>query len=202
MFEIASQSLDPVSLSEELRSDQAGARVVFEGIVRDHNEGRSVSSLEYEVYRGLAVSEGKVILAEARERFDLLNATAVHREGHLQIGDIAVWVGVISAHRDAAYKASRYIIDEIKRRLPIWKKEHYRDGEATWVNCQGCSSTQPKHFESTYYSRQRHLPGIADGGQKKLAEARVLVIGAGGLGVPVLTYLTAAGVGHITVCDK
>ena len=74
-------------------------------------------------------------MAEAREKFSLLSTTAVHRVGHLQIGDMAVWVGVAAAHRGPAFDACRFIIDELKARAPIWKKEHYVAGASSWINC-------------------------------------------------------------------
>jgi molybdopterin synthase catalytic subunit len=109
--------------------------VTFEGWVRNRNEGQPVLSLEYEAYALLAVTEGERILAEARERFALSGAAGVHRVGHLQLGELAVWVGVTAEHRGAAFDACRYIIDEAKSRLPIWKKEHYASGTTAWINC-------------------------------------------------------------------
>ena len=127
-----------ISVSEEagaLNHPQAGACASFEGWVRNHNEGQAVASLEYEAYAALAETEGNRILAEAKDKFDLLAAEAVHRVGHLQIGDMAVWVGVASAHRGPAFEACRFIIDELKARVPIWKKEHYVAGASAWINC-------------------------------------------------------------------
>jgi molybdopterin synthase catalytic subunit len=117
---------------EDLR---AGACVTFEGRVRNHNEGRAVQALEYEAYVELGVAEGERILAEARARFEVLGIVAVHRTGALALGDLAVWVGVAAAHRGAAFDACRYVIDEVKARVPIWKKEHYVEGESAWINC-------------------------------------------------------------------
>src|SRR5690606_24629339 len=94
-----------------------------------------VNSLEYEAYVDLAEKEGNRILAEAQQRFDLLAVEAVHRVGHLQIGDLAVWVGVSAAHRGPAFDACRTVIDELKARVPIWKKEHYVSGATGWINC-------------------------------------------------------------------
>ena len=114
-----------------LPDPRAGACVTFEGWVRDRNEGQAVQSLEYEAYVPLAEKEGAQILAEAREKFALMGAACVHRVGHLALGELAVWVGVTAEHRGAAFEACRYIIDEAKARLPIWKQEHYaerRDG--------------------------------------------------------------------------
>ncbi|MCF3651726.1 molybdenum cofactor biosynthesis protein MoaE [Synoicihabitans lomoniglobus] len=130
-FRIISQPIQPAALLHP----QAGACATFEGWVRNHNEGQAVDSLEYEAFAELAEKEGERVLAEARERFDLLAVEAVHRVGHLQIGDLAVWVGVAAAHRGPAFDACRYIIDELKARVPIWKREHYASGETTWINC-------------------------------------------------------------------
>ncbi len=134
-FKINEQPLDPAVLASTLDHPRAGAIAVFEGRVRNHNEGQPVDSLEYEAFAELAEREGDRVLAEARERFDLLAVEAVHRVGHLQIGEIAVWVGVAAAHRGPAFDACRFIIDELKARVPIWKKEHYSTGSTAWINC-------------------------------------------------------------------
>lgn len=135
MFTIASTPIDVPSLQRALADPRAGACATFEGWVRDRNEGQSVHSLEYEAYVPLAETEGETILREARERFALVGAAGVHRIGHLRLGDLAVWVGVTAEHRGAAFDACRYIIDEAKARLPIWKKEHYASGATAWINC-------------------------------------------------------------------
>ena len=119
----------------------AGAYASFEGWVRNENEGRRVIRLEYEVYDLLAVKEGKKIIREACEKFSVINADCIHREGALEIGDCAVWVGAVSPHRNEAFLACRYIIDQVKIRLPIWKKEHYFDGHSGWVKCERCSES-------------------------------------------------------------
>lgn len=118
-----------------LPDDRAGASVCFEGWVRDHNDGEAVNALEYEAYSPIANREGEQIMAEAVDRFEIFAAVAEHRVGALQVGDCAVWVGVSAAHRGAAFDACRYIIDQIKQRVPIWKKEHYASGHSGWVNC-------------------------------------------------------------------
>jgi len=138
-FSITSEPIDLEDLKRTVQDLSCGACVVFEGWIRNHNEGRAVLRLEYEVYEPLAVKEGERILAEAADRFGPLNAVCVHRSGLLELEDLAVAVAVSSAHRDEAFQACRYIIDEVKHRLPIWKKEHYADGEAHWVNCQRCA---------------------------------------------------------------
>ena len=115
----------------------AGACVTFEGWVRDHNEGRGVLGLDYQAYAALAQSEGEAVLAEASARFALREARCVHRTGRLGIGELAVWVGVSADHRGAAFDACRWIIDEVKRRVPIWKNEHYADGSSGWLHPDG-----------------------------------------------------------------
>src|SRR5829696_9042685 len=125
MFTISSTPIDPAALQRALADARAGACVTFEGWVRNRNEGQPVLSLEYEAYAPLAESEGEKILGEARAKFALMGALGVHRVGHLALGEMAVWVGVTAEHRGSAFDACRYIIDEAKERLPIWKKEHY-----------------------------------------------------------------------------
>lgn len=141
MFEISQAVLDPRALKLELARDSCGACVTFEGWVRNLNNGRVVIRLEYEVNRELAINEGGQIIREANDRFDIELACCRHREGLLEIGDCSVWVGVSAPHRDAAFAACRYIIDEIKQRLPIWKKEYYEDGASGWVNCEHGAET-------------------------------------------------------------
>ncbi|NND43919.1 MAG: molybdenum cofactor biosynthesis protein MoaE [Xanthomonadales bacterium] len=133
-FSVSAKTINADPLRRAADNPACGAVAVFEGVVRNHNEGRPVLRLEYEVYHPLAVSEGEAILAEARQRYEIAEAACVHREGLLELGEVAVVVVVAAAHRDAAFRACRYIIDEAKRRLPIWKKEHYADGESAWVN--------------------------------------------------------------------
>ena len=139
VFRMTDKTIDPDALRRELFDAAAGAYVGFEGWIRNENEGRRVERLEYESYEPLAVSEGEKVIAEARAKFPLLHAHCVHRSGMLEIGECAVWVGVSSAHRDEAFHACRYIIDQVKVRLPIWKKEHYADGNSGWVNCERCA---------------------------------------------------------------
>ena len=138
-FEISQQAIDLVAFRKRLLDRGCGAYVQFDGWVRDHNEGQQVLRLEYEVYEPLAISEGQKIIDEAKQQFGVSRACAIHRSGLLELGDVAVVVAVSSPHRDAAFRACRYIIDEVKARLPIWKKEYYANGQAEWVNCRRCA---------------------------------------------------------------
>lgn len=210
-FALSETPIDPVALQRALCGDASGGYVSFEGWVRNHNDGRDVLRLEYEAYPALALAEGERIVAEAREKFPIDAAACVHRVGPLGIGDIAVWVGVASGHRAEAFAACRYIIDEIKARVPIWKHEHYVSGEAIWVDPTNATSSTPEVLsqtgnegvfsQATLYARQTILPEVGEEGQARLSSARVLVVGAGGLGCAALPYLAAAGVGTIGVCD-
>ena len=133
-FTLVDTPIDVPALQAALRDDRAGACASFEGWVRDHNDGRAVDGLRYEAYAELAEREGRAVLEEAVHRFDIVSARCVHRIGELAIGDLAVWVGASAAHRDAAFDACRWIIDEVKARVPIWKHERYREGDAGWLH--------------------------------------------------------------------
>ena len=133
-FALADAPIDTGLLRAALRAPDAGGFASFEGWVRDHNEGRAVRGLRYQAHQRLALSEGERILDEALARFDIVDARCTHRTGDLAIGDLAVWVGVAAAHRDAAFAACRWIIDEVKARVPIWKHERYAEGGAGWLH--------------------------------------------------------------------
>jgi molybdopterin synthase catalytic subunit len=132
-FSLTDQAIDSAMLADELHDPAAGAEVIFDGRVRESNDGHAVSGLEYQVYPELAVSTGKRILEEEAARHGILRALAVQRTGALQIGESAVWVGVASAHRGATFDAARSIIERLKFELPVWKKETYADGRSEWV---------------------------------------------------------------------
>jgi len=134
LFTLGENTIDAAVLMRDLSRNTAGACVTFEGWVRDRNAGRAVLRLDYQAYAPLALSEGARILAEAMQRFAIMEARCAHRLGSLAIGDLAVWVGVSAGHRDSAFAACRYIIDEVKQRVPIWKNEHYADGESGWLH--------------------------------------------------------------------
>jgi adenylyltransferase/sulfurtransferase len=283
-FSFTREKIDEAALRKQLLDPTAGGYSSFEGWVRNHNEGLPVRHLEYEAFEPLAIKEGERIVAEAITRFGIEHAACVHRIGDLAIGDMAVWVGVSARHRAEAFAACRYIIDEVKHRVPIWKKEHYENGDSGWVNCERCAApstddsasaaTDPDrhthdhsdhhghnhtdhaghgpadhagrgpdpvghdghthHFAASQsssglanrgsrltsanaaalasthghigaaipdYSRQMALKEVGASGQAKLRASRVLVIGCGGLGVPVISYLTGAGIGRLSLVD-
>lgn len=140
-FAIVETPIDPSDLRQNTRADESGGFVSFEGWVRNHHNHRPVNSLEYSAYTDLATKEGNRIINEALATFEITSAHCQHRIGHLQIGDIAVAIAVAAHHRQAAFEACRYLIDEVKSRVPIWKKEHYTDGSTAWPHCAGCSTT-------------------------------------------------------------
>lgn len=121
------KSLPPVA--------DAGGYVAFEGHVRNINHGKGVLRLEYETYDELAEKELRRVASEAVERFGLKYVRAYHRKGRLEIGEPAVLVQVLSRHRGEAFEGCRYVIDQLKARVPIWKKEFYDDGTASWTQC-------------------------------------------------------------------
>jgi molybdopterin synthase catalytic subunit len=139
-FRFTRSPIDAAALRAALADPACGGFASFEGWVRDHNEGQRVRHLEYEAFEALAVREGERIVAEAIARFGVTRAACEHRLGDLVIGEVAVWVGASAPHRNEAFLATRYIIDEVKHRLPIWKKEHYLGGDSGWVNCERCAS--------------------------------------------------------------
>jgi molybdopterin synthase catalytic subunit len=150
-FRFTSAPIDIMAGRRELKDLGAGGYVSFEGWVRDLNEGLEVVRLEYEAFQELALKEGERIVADALRRFPVKHALCIHRIGSLDLGDLAVWVAVSSAHRGEAFDACRFIIDEVKHRVPIWKKEHYRNGDSGWVNCERCAAA-PEHAHGDAHS--------------------------------------------------
>ncbi len=129
---ITSEPIDASELASRVRTDADGAVVTFSGIVRDHHQGRAVESLRYETYREMAESKLRLICEEVADRFEVGDIAVVHRVGQLAVGDIAVAIAVAAPHRDPAFRASREIIERLKREVPIWKRERYADGDAEW----------------------------------------------------------------------
>ncbi|MEA2761389.1 MAG: molybdopterin synthase catalytic subunit [Gemmatimonadaceae bacterium] len=131
---IISREIDPASLLNEVSSPQYGAISLFVGTVRDVNEGRGVSAIEYSAYQSMATAELERILDEADARFGVSALVVEHRIGLLGLGDISVAIAAAHPHRAPALDCTRYVIEEIKKRVPIWKKEHYADGTREWVD--------------------------------------------------------------------
>ena len=130
---ITRDRIDVSAMLEQLKQPEDGAAVVFEGIVRNHSRGRRTLFLEYEAYEEMALKQLEGLAREARARFEISNAAIIHRLGHLEIGETSVLIVVASAHRAAAFEACRWLIDTLKKTVPIWKKEHFADG-AVWAD--------------------------------------------------------------------
>ena len=130
---VTAEPIDPAALLGDALSPDDGAALLFWGVVRNENDGRAVSSLEYQAYGQMAEREMLRIADEARARFGTGAIHVVHRIGLLRVGEASVAIAVASPHRAEAYDASRYVIEELKRRVPVWKREGYVDGETEWV---------------------------------------------------------------------
>jgi molybdopterin synthase catalytic subunit len=126
--------IDPSALIREVSAEDRGAIVLFLGTVRNSNEGRAVSGIDYSAYDAMAVAEMNRIAAEATSQFPGVAIALEHRVGTLAIGDVSVAIACAHPHRAAALDANRYVIEELKRRVPIWKREHYLDGTSEWVD--------------------------------------------------------------------
>ncbi|MFP4282093.1 MAG: molybdenum cofactor biosynthesis protein MoaE [Opitutales bacterium] len=132
-FRLQSTAIEPEVERRAFAAGPVGAFVTFEGWVRDTHQGRAVLALDYEAFEPLAVKEGEAILAELRRDHAIADVRVVHRLGHLRLGACAVWVGITAPHRQAAFDAVAVLMDQLKARVPIWKKEHYADGTSGWV---------------------------------------------------------------------
>jgi molybdopterin synthase catalytic subunit len=130
---IVDVAIDPARLMDLATDDTRGGAVLFAGRVRDHNEGRAVIGLDYRAYRPMAERELALIVAEAAAQWESIAIAVEHRIGALVIGDLAVVVVAAHAHRRAAFAACEYVVEQLKQRVPIWKREHYADGPSAWV---------------------------------------------------------------------
>ncbi len=133
MTHLSSEPLDPAAVTAAIAGPAHGAVTSFTGVVRDHHRGRTVLGLEYTAYQPMAESACGEIVAEAEARWPA-RVRIVHRLGELAVGEAAVVIAAASAHRDDAFAACRYAIEELKRRVPIWKRERYADGTEAWVD--------------------------------------------------------------------
>ena len=139
---IVQATIDPAAVLALVGNPGDGAVLLFLGTVRDHADGRPVGGLRYEVYQDMAEKELSAIAAEAGRRLGTDRVAVVHRVGDLSVGEVSVAIAVSSPHREEAYRASRFIIEEIKKRLPVWKHEQYEDGEAVWVQGRTLEPTE------------------------------------------------------------
>lgn len=130
---IVDRPIDAAALMAEVAQRANGAIVLFVGTVRDMNDGRAVNGMEYTAYQSMAERELSDIAGEAADRFATDDVVVEHRLGVLELGDASVVIAVAHPHRGAAYDASRYVIEQLKQRVPIWKKEQYVDGTREWV---------------------------------------------------------------------
>jgi molybdopterin synthase catalytic subunit len=138
---IVTHPIDPSSLLRECANHRNGATILFLGTVRDVNDGQPVTALDYSAYGSMAERELSAIVAEAASRWHTDDIVVEHRTGELDLGDVSVAIVVAHPHRGPAYDASRYVIEELKKRLPIWKREHYAGGQQEWVaNAESASS--------------------------------------------------------------
>jgi molybdopterin synthase catalytic subunit len=131
---IVDRPLHPGALLAEVSSTASGAAVLFAGTVRDVNDGRAVTGMEYRAYVAMAERELATILEEAARAHQLTDIVCEHRVGTLALGEASVVVAAAHPHRAPAFDAARYVIEELKRRVPIWKLEHYVDGTREWVD--------------------------------------------------------------------
>ena len=130
---IVRKKIDVAGIAESIREPADGACCVFEGVVRDHSRGRKTLFLDYEAYEPMALKQMEALVDEARGKFAIRQAVIVHRLGKLEIGETSVLIVVASAHRAAAFEACHWLIDTLKKSVPIWKKEHFQDG-AVWAD--------------------------------------------------------------------
>lgn len=137
MFLLVHEAIDGASLTRQLAAPHAGACLTYEDWAPDHHAGRKVLAMELSAYEPLASLEGARVLEEAERRFDVLRIHAVQRLGRLEAGQTALWIGVSAPDRLAALMACEYVIESLKARLPLMKREHYADGDSGWLNCLG-----------------------------------------------------------------
>lgn len=133
MVSLVDLPIDPGAVIASVRTPSHGGIASFVGFVRDHHAGRAVLGLEYSAYGPMAEAEMARIADEARSRW-AAEVSLVHRVGRLEVGDVAVAIAVSTPHRAAAFEACRHVIEEVKRRVPIWKKEFFADGSTEWVD--------------------------------------------------------------------
>ena len=170
---IVERPLDPAALLAEVADTANGAALVFVGTVRETNEGRAVTGIDYSAYVPMAERELSDIVRQACEAFGTPHIVVEHRLGTLELGEASVAIAVAHARRAPAYDASRWIIEELKRRVPVWQREHYADGTREWVDPTRAAAPGPgatPRFEVAIGSAEEgHHGTAARGGTTRAA---------------------------------
>jgi molybdopterin synthase catalytic subunit len=134
MIRLTTEPIDYAEITESVRSTDAGAVVLFMGTVRELTDGRRTVALDYDAYAPMAESKLNELEAQARGRWPIDKVAIVHRVGRLELGEVSVAVAVSCPHRHEAFEAARFLIDELKATVPIWKKENWSDGTTEWIH--------------------------------------------------------------------
>lgn len=150
---IVDRPIDAAELTRRVRHAANGAVVLFLGTVREQNDGRAVTGIEYSAYRSMAERELTSIVGEAAQRTGSDDIAVEHRLGELRVGECSVAVAVAHAHRGRAFEGASYIVEELKRRVPIWKREHYSDGSREWVR----ATSSERHLASATLSDEAEI---------------------------------------------
>lgn len=162
---ITRQVIDTAAFLSTIKRSDDGAAIVFEGIVRNNTRGRRTLFLDYEAYEEMALKEMESLIARALEQFQIRDAAIIHRLGRLEIGETSVLIVVASAHRAAAFEACRWLIDTLKRTVPIWKKEYFEDG-AVWSD----GEPFPEHINSSIVNARG--PAQSEAGESSPVHSR------------------------------
>ena len=147
MIHLTDQPLDYPAITESVRDPAAGAVVLFLGTVREFTAGQQTEQLEYEAYREMAEASLRQLADEAAARFPIVKSALVHRVGLLQLSDVAVAIAVSTPHRAEAFAAGQWLIDTLKQRVPIWKREYYTDGRVHWQHPSAVAGSLPGSSE-------------------------------------------------------
>ena len=148
-FNVSTESLSTVAAIKMVADDAHGAADLFIGTVRNHNLGKTVKGVSYDVFDELTLNTFSELANEARQKWgEKLNIYIEHYKGRLDIGGISILIAISSPHRDESFKACRFIIEEIKHRAPIWKQEHYIDGDSEWVQGHALCSHGPVSYDN------------------------------------------------------
>ncbi|GAI15355.1 unnamed protein product [marine sediment metagenome] len=131
--EITEEDIDTSAIIENIKSSSAGGIATFTGTVRDVSGGKKVVAIEMEAYDEMALDKLKEVASQAKDKFDIVDIAIVHRVGRMEVGETIVFIAVSAAHRAPGFDAARFAIDEIKRVVPLWKREIFEDGTGEWV---------------------------------------------------------------------